>query len=244
MTAAAFLNRPAGITDQGVEEFRRYACSQYPKEACGFFVATGFKPMENVSPDPENHFAIVAKKFLTEGPVLAVVHSHPNGPYYPTKKDLEGQISTAVPWGVAVCDRENCSQVVWWGDQLPVPPLKERPFVPNIYDCYSLIRDWYRTEKGILLYNEPRDWEWWEKGEDIYGSGFLKAGFSQFDGALKNLQPGDCFLAMVRSDNVLNHAGVYVGGGKILHHVVGHLSLESPLHIWHHKCDVWLRYTG
>lgn len=244
MSAAAFYNKPENIPNSAVEEFRRYACTQYPKEACGFFVETGFKPMENVSPDPENNFAIVAKRFLTEGPIYGVVHSHPKGPYYPTAKDLEGQLATAVPWGVAVCSRENCSQVVWWGDQLPIPPLLERPFVPNIYDCYSLVRDWYRVERGVVLHNEPRDWEWWENGDDFYGSGFHKAGFSQIDRDLRNLQPGDCFLGMIRTDKVLNHAGVYVGEGKILHHVVGHLSMRSPLNIWHRKCSVWLRHTG
>ena len=47
----------------------------------------------------------------------------------------------------------------------------------GVSDCYSLIRDWYRTERGIALPEFPRDWEWWEYGGDLYAMGFAEAGF-------------------------------------------------------------------
>jgi len=46
---------------------------------------------------------------------------------------------------------------------------ENRPFIHGIFDCYTLIRDFFRREHNILLpTNIQRTWEWWLQGENLY----------------------------------------------------------------------------
>ena len=122
----------------------------------------------------------------------------------------------ALPFGVVVCDGEQYYKPFWFGDQCPVPPLLRRPFRHGVTDCYSLIRDWYRVERNILLPEFPRDWNWWlVKGRDMYLKGFREAGFRVVDRALPRV--GDGILFRIRSDTP-NHAAVVVDDRFMLHH--------------------------
>ena len=86
------------------------------------------------------------------------------------------------------------------------------------------MRDWFRSERGVLLPNFARFDDWWKRGENLYLDNFSRVGFEVVNFAdLRNLLPGDCFLMQVASP-VPNHAAVYLGDGLILHHLQGRLS--------------------
>jgi cell wall-associated NlpC family hydrolase len=112
-----------------------------------------------------------------------------------------------------------------------------------VTDCYSLVRDWFRVERGVTLPEFPRDDDWWDAGQDLYSANFESAGFRRITVAEEDLQVGDCFLCRFRSP-VINHAGIYVGDGLILHHLSGHISGHSPLNIWRRTIESWVRYEG
>lgn len=224
-------------------EAKQYLLACHPLEGCGVFGATGFKPVENVHPDPTQAFEMHPDVWLGEE-ILAVIHNHPDGNPFPSKADMEQQIVSAVPWGVCKTTATECTDPIWFGDQLPRAPLLGRQFVYGVYDCYSLIRDWYLLERGILLDEFPRDWGWWETGEcSMYEEGFRKAGFEVIDPATEELQVGDVFLAKLRY-SITNHGGVYVGDGAILHHIQNSLSRRTPLNTWAHLIQQWVRYKG
>jgi len=127
----------------------------------------------------------------------------------------------------------------FWGDSLPIPPYLERPFRHGVLDCYSLIRHWYKLERGILLPDCPRNDGWWKNGLDLYRDNFPRAGFESIDHHTRNFVPmiGDVLLYQIDRDNHRipfppHHAGLYVGLGLVLHHLAGHASNRLPVHRW------------
>lgn len=103
-------------------------------------------------------------------------------------------------------------------------PIIGRPFVHGVWDCYGLIRDWYRQERGIELPNFERADGWWEQGENLYIDNYAAAGFVAHDA---ELQPGDVILMQYQA-SVVNHAGVYIGDGMMLHHLYGQSARVVP----------------
>lgn len=217
---------------------KQHAVDAYPNESCGFVSNGEYVPCENQSQTPQDSFEF---DWPTDVPVDAIVHSHPRDTARPTASDMQSQIDTAVPWGVVACDGKRAQEPVWWGDQIEPPDLVGRPFVHGVTDCYSIIRHYFRKERGIFIKEFPRDWDWWNQGLDLYRNGFEAAGFKRI--SMEDVVPGDCFLAQVMS-KVPNHAGVILEGGLALHHFQGRLSRRDPVARWKDRVTHWLRYEG
>lgn len=213
-------------------EAEAHARSVFPKESVGFIVNGCYVPQENVAADAENNFTVPAQALLEqEAPVQAIVHSHPNGPAYPNKIDMQGQLDTDIPWGILSINKYEqtgeyvASPILWWGDTMPTRPLIGRGFIHGVADCYALIRDYYRVELGIAVKEFPRDWEWWMNGEKLYELGFQQAGFVQ--APMSDPKPGDVFLACIRCKTP-NHGGIWLGGptSDILHHLTSRNAVD------------------
>jgi cell wall-associated NlpC family hydrolase len=101
-----------------------------------------------------------------------------------------------------------------------------REFVHGIVDCYTLVRDFFQREYGIILSDYHRRDQWWHNGENMYVENFAKEGFSRVP--LEQLQRGDLLLMNLQSP-VPNHAAIYLGDQQILHHVQGRLSSRDLL---------------
>jgi len=231
------------FSDAAIAAFKGHAGKEYPKEACGLIVDGDYLPRVNRAKDPETEFFITPQAILAakkHGEILAVLHSHPGGPTHPTASDMRGQMDCALPWGLVTTDGDQVSDVIWFGDQVPIPPLIGRDFRHGVTDCYSLIRDWYRLERGITLKDYPRDNSWWEEGQDLYRQNFRETGFQEIPE--HEARPGDVFLAQVRSA-VPNHGGILLEGGLILHHLTGRLSAREPLGPWRRFVMTWLHLT-
>lgn len=201
---------------------RLHAIREFPKESVGYVVDGAYVPQKNISAVPEESFEVAPSAWLSKTPVQAVIHSHPRGNSWPSPSDQEHQMATAVPWGITVCDGERAAELFWFGDQVPIPPLEgpERYYRYGVMDCWSLIRDWYRVERGITLKNYARDWEWWvDKKENHYVDNFRDAGFVE----VKDPIEGDLFLARFGTRSSVSHGGIYLGGcgDMILHHLCG-----------------------
>lgn len=230
-----------------VEDIIADAKERYPNEACGFIIDGEYVPKRNIADEPTKTFQIHKNAYLAaerKGGLDAVVHSHPDGDRCPTQLDMENQIASALPWGVVWLN--GTGEILgpaWWGDTLDIPPLVGRPFVHGIYDCYSIIRDFYRLTQDITIPEYPRSWGWWTKPADVsdrsYNREFTEAGFIRIQE--HQIQPGDVFLAIVQSE-VTNHGGIYLGGNLILHHVVNKLSRRDPIGAWSKYVTHWLRY--
>ncbi|PCK05045.1 MAG: hypothetical protein COA42_18655 [Alteromonadaceae bacterium] len=238
------------FNEEVLSQAMQHASDVYPEESCGIVVDKQYIKAKNIATQPEDRFEI-SRNFLEtyKSKIEAVIHSHPDGPYYPSQADMQGQISSQVPWGIIHVDKGLARKPFFWGDSLPIAPLKGRPFQHGISDCYSLIRDYYRINKNVVLDDFPRDWEWWsDKNFDLYNTNFRGQGFEIIDPS--DVQEGDAFLAQIRS-KVINHAGVYVGKGLILHQLgnrhgysEANPSCEQPVHMWQRFIRYWVRFKG
>ncbi|HYG86993.1 MAG TPA: Mov34/MPN/PAD-1 family protein [Azospirillum sp.] len=230
------------LTSDIIAAAHAHALAEYPRESCGVVIDGRYVPMQNVADDPARDFRIAARAYAKVVRKAALIlHSHPDGDPWPSKADMQGQLQTGKPWGLFTCNGEACGEVRLWGDGLPVPELLGRPFVPGITDCYSLVRDYYRIERGIVLPEVPRDDQWWNAGENLYLDHLDAAGFRIVPES--EIQPGDSFLACIRAD-VPNHAGVLVGADLILHHLANRLSRREPVGPWLRKVHCWVRHHG
>ena len=242
-----------------------HALEAWPEPACGAVVGSGeaanYVPARVVAEGSRAAFrvdvAAVRRLEDRHGPARALVLSHPSVDegveridpllFTPSASEMVAQASLAVPFGVVVCDRSRACEPWWFGDQCPIPKLVGRPFRHGVTDCYSIIRDWFRLERSILMPDFPRDWNWWSEGMDLYRHGFAKAGGRNIDP--EEIRPGDVILFRMRS-RVPNHAGLVLDHGWLLHHFAAFKPYEPERisHIqrpmrWHNTLAThWLRY--
>ena len=102
-------------------------------------------------------------------------------------------------------------------------------------DCYGLIRRVYSELFHIDLTDYARPDNWWDH-EDLYNlymDNFEKEGFRIVDSdIMRTWEVGDLILMAIQS-TVPNHAAIYLGNGKILHHFYGRKStIENYCRIW------------
>lgn len=244
-----------------IREMIEHAKEEFPLESCGVIVDGKYCPEKNVHENPTKSFRLSREAWTYstypgEAKLEGIVHSHPNGPEYPSSNDMVSQIASAVPWCIvpvyARSDDSNETiegEPFWFGDQLLAPPLLGRKFRHGVTDCYSLIRDWYKLNRGIDLNEIPRDWNWWDKGQNLYMIGFPKAGFEEV-AVNNNPAVGDVALVAIGSSTI-NHAGVYIGHEKIMHHPANRrgkgydetsLSRIDSIHPYMSRIQRWIRY--
>lgn len=234
--------------DHLTEQIQAHALSVWPEESCGLVIDGAYHPKQNIASNPLDAWAIDRKEYPLNGQLQAIVHSHPRGNLAPSKRDMEQQISSGVPWGlVAISSDRHPSNVLWWGNGISVPPLIGRDYrhgpsgSDGRGDCYALIRDYYQTERGITIPEYPRDLDSFAKGENLYEDNFSAAGFERVNS--RDLQPGDVVLAQIRCQ-VTNHGGIYVGKGLWLHHLMDRPSRRDPIVRYQSFITHVLRYRG
>lgn len=218
------------IKPSALEQFKSHAKSMHPHEACGVIVDGELVLINNVADYPEDDFRMNPTQIPEK--YDAVIHSHPSGNPEPTACDMRAQIDSGVPWAIL-----GGEQLIWVG--IRESKLVGRDFLHGVFDCYSLIRDYYH-EKGIAIPDFPRDNDWWKHGENLYVENYQKAGFKRLPENAE-LQSGDVFLACIGS-KVPNHGGIYIGNGLILHHLNKRLSRHDILGRYAKYISLWLRY--
>ena len=128
-------------------------------------------------------------------------------------------------------------------------PYEGRPYQLGRFDCYSLVQDWMARERGIAM-------------EPLTDSPARLANQMLTDGAFVTNpeidrwervvipQVGDGILfAMTQDDDhtpgAANHAGVYLGDGRFLHHFANRLSCAVTLDaVWRARIAAFMRWKG
>ncbi|APO85380.1 hydrolase Nlp/P60 [Pseudomonas putida] len=237
-----------------------HAREQAPKECCGLLIKIGrklsYRRCQNVAPEPEESFRIAAEDWAEAedlGEVVAVVHSHPGQSARLSAADRTAMEATAIPWVIIeVREGVSVSHLVHEPTGYQAP-LVGRPFHHGVLDCYTLVRDYYQRELGILLPDYEREDGWWDKGQDLYADNFEAAGFYPVDP--NELRQGDLIVMQVRSEKA-NHAGVYLADGRlktepehhpvpggILHHLYGRDSKRDVFGgYWRESARLYLRH--
>ncbi len=219
---------------QLINEMQAHALAEFPKIAVGFISGWTFHKLPSIEvgeTNKESTWQMIYESELLNDKrrkrfLRFIVFSRPCMVNFPNDREMREQLISGAPWMYIHTDGVDCMDPIVWGKGAPYWPLIGRPFRHAITDCYSLIRDYYWLEHKIFLEEFPRDWFWWESeyradylGEpkDLYTENFQSQGFEPFSD-MNDLRPGDSLLMKLNSPSV-NHAVIYVGDGKILHHV-------------------------
>lgn len=255
--------------EKALHSAKLHARADYPRESCGIIVNDAYIACDNIADHPDKHVegdddcTCQLCSFRISGSVIAkhgddiqmIVHSHPNGPLFPSEMDTKQQLATGYPWAIIAISEDQCVEPLIWGGDTPMAPIIGRQFMHFTADCYTLIRDTFRLGKDELakqgvpgwpydpidLPEFPRADGWWDKDDDFYQTEPEKIGFREISRG--EAEPGDVFLTMVKSDR-LNHGGVLVGDGLIMHHLPSRFSRKEPAGLWGRQAKRWLRWEG
>ncbi len=201
---------------------QQHAAQCAPRECCGLIVGGAYVPCRNIAGEAA-HFALHPADFAAaedSGLVQAVVHSHVFVPPMPSPADVAACNASGLPWLIV---NHPTGAHAWLQPDAAAhhAPLIGREFVHGVHDCYALVRDWY-AEHGIALRNYARTDNWWEHGANLYRENFAAEGFIELPPG-DAPQWGDALLLQVAS-RVENHAAIYLGDNRILHHIMQRLS--------------------
>lgn len=219
-------------------------------EVCGLVVAVDgeyrqrlrYIPCVNNWQDPTgetttaDHFAISPDDWIAaeeQGEIVRVIHSHPgqgNEPL-PSLHDKMACNASGVVWGIM-------SEIGEYIEITPEkPPLIGRRFVLGVTDCYGLIMDWH-AKQGVIVRDEREPYQWWTTGENFYMERWQRSGYVECE----PYTPGAMVIMQIASD-VPNHAGIYLPGNRLLHHMFGEVSTTVPYAGYYEENTVlWVRH--
>jgi len=205
-----------------LNKFIEHVKKEYPKEACGFILSIKGKERYfkayNKAKALKDHFIIDPISYADAedtGEILAICHSHPDKSCKFSEQDIKSCNASKIPWFIFSWPEGKLNYF-----QPKISKLIGRQFVHGTTDCYSLCQDYYKETLNISLEYFNREDEWWDKGENLYINNFKAQGFIEVSDDIKK---HDGFLMKVLSP-VPNHAAIFIGENKILHHLYGRLS--------------------
>ena len=216
----------------------KHAKEQDPRESVGVLIVIKGKeqyyPCNNLSTYSQQCFILDPEDYVKAdalGEITAIVHSHPVTPPSPSQADKVSCEQSGLKWHIVNPKTET------WGYCEPTgykPPLIGRQWVWGVTDCWSLVRDYYRENKNIIL----RDWERPTTPEEFIKNPMFEkcaadTGFAELKPEDK-LQNGDLLFMSILA-NGLNHVAVFIDG-DVLHHLADRLSTREPYSQWLLKC--------
>ncbi len=221
-----------------VNQFIEHASNNPDIECCGVVVNNELIICKNISKYPDREAIpcpIDLNNAEDQGEIELFIHSHPNATATPSVEDIASCNKMMVPWVVVNIPFTEVRTI--YPQEVP---LIGREFVHGIYDCYTLVQDYYKQTMEIDLPEFKREDGWWDRGENLYLENVYKEGFVD----VTDIQIGDLILMQIRSP-VPNHGAIYIGEGLILHHLYGKLSKTDVYGgYWQKVTTKILRYKG
>ena len=187
-----------------------HALAEYPRESCGVIVRKEYIPCKNISPD-DTQFEIDPIDLVgagNEGTIKAYVHSHPDGSTEPSMPDKVQMNLHGLPWIIT-----NGVDVALHKPDGYQAPLIGREYHHGLMDCFTIVKDYYQRELGIVINDYPRNDVWWESADSkpLYLDNFKSEGFVEVD----NIKKHDVILCRLGRTEHVNHALIFIGDGAL-----------------------------
>jgi len=211
-----------------------YGAKEYPKEACGLVLAhrtgkTEIVRCTNTHEFPTKMFRIGRiehTQHADRAQVIGIWHTHPEGHHTFTDADKAGCEVGGVPWYVMQITKEGENFV--YGEVQSMQPsgfkmaYTGRPYVPGIFDCWTLAIDYFAREHSIALRNYPYTLPDGTPGATLFAKHYQDEGFVQLIN--EEPKPSDLFFIQDAGSDEPNHVAIYVGDDRMLHHSLNRLS--------------------
>lgn len=223
---------------EAMNAFRLHCLLDRTIEMCGLFVIREgkieFEGCKNSAYDTQNSFLIHPADYvrcMDGGEVIGVGHSHVTAPVRPSPEDIVHSENCKLPFVIFQPETNEIDSYAPTGD--PVP-LVGRKWSLGVSDCYTLVRDYYKTHGVVLGEYVRNNFECLYKDTRFLDK-FAENGFVDVTGQAPKMH--DLVLIQVKAD-VPNHAAVFISDTIILHHIQGRLSCRDPYG------GYWLRNTA
>lgn len=215
-----------------------HAKDQNPKESVGLLLNIRGKqkyfPCRNISMTDYQCFILDPEDYVKAdnlGEITAVIHSHPMASPEPSQADKISCEKSNLPWYIV------SPQTGQWEYLEPTgykAPLLGREWIWGVTDCWSLVVDWYKEERGIKLKDYERNMTPDEFLFDpLFESYAWRTGFRELRPD-EPLEKGDVLLMSIMHPT-LNHVAIFLGD-MVLHHLADRLSCREPYSEWLLKC--------
>jgi len=210
------------------KKIKAHARLEHPKECCGFIVDRDGELLcvqsKNTSFE-ENKFRTNPKDYLAAirlGKIVAVYHSHTKGKERFSEFDKFNSINHDLTY--VVFNTETNSLAQFSPKHSKFHKYIGREFEIKDKDCWSLVRDFYKTELSIPLINPHRDENWRSYLETLFDEQIWGEGFCEVD----DIKKYDCLLFNKGGGKPSSHIAIYLGEDLILHQPArGYSRIES-----------------
>tara|TARA_B100000427_G_scaffold273882_1_gene241792 strand:- start:100 stop:837 length:738 start_codon:yes stop_codon:yes gene_type:complete len=215
------------LTTNIKKAIKTHALSSTPKECCGILYeksgATLAHECMNVSEEPEKHFSIRPRDYLTaskKGSVKAVYHSHVSDNNKFSPNDMINSRAHQVPF-VLYSIGKDCFST--FDPRKNKTFLYDRTFKIGETDCYTVVKEYYK-DLGIEINGRNDLGNDWHKKDPSLIQKLFELNKNNPDlpiielGATTQLQKHDVIVFEFIKGRGPNHVAVYLDDGNILHH--------------------------
>jgi len=213
-------------------QVKAHALRETPNECCGLIAANFLGEVkvfecENMATNKAGRFLIDPKMNIEAakfGHVVAFYHSHAgefakeeNNHF--SREDLDISYESCIPALLYVYPQD-----VWHysqPDTYKPATLLGRPFVWGVWDCYSLVRDYFKIHRKVKLgyYFPPEN----VSAQSDFGYEKFVKNENLHEVSLEDMKKDDIILFRMKS-SFINHSAIYLGGNEFLHQPISKIS--------------------
>jgi proteasome lid subunit RPN8/RPN11 len=216
------------LNDSIKQQIKEQAILNKPFESCGLLLSTrkdgylSIYPCKNIACDKENYFELFHGDYLRasndiKNKIVGMYHTQCN--------------SGASLYDYVISKGHNIYSIVYSWKTDTFFEINDsvqkyikyigKEFNIGITDCFSLVRDFYKNEYNINIFNYLRTDNWFKDNPKIIEESYGKEGFLNIDNK-SELKNGDVIGFKSK------HFGIYLENDLLLHHKRGRLSNVEP----------------
>lgn len=219
------------LNETEITKWKAHVLDCYPNEACSIVKDNKIIITDNISEKPDMSFEICQRDIIKHTPD-GIIHSHTYDiaeksrfPFkQPSYQDFITQQEMNIPWGISSTEGDIVSELSWW-PRSRNEELYNRRFLFYIYDCYTLLRDYYHQKLNIELPEYPENFDITDIRKDAYWDNIEKFGFYKI--ALSEVREHDVLLLSFKRR--CDHSAIYLGDNRILNHMAMSISREYTM---------------